>query len=67
MPCPACGDTGWVREAHADRPCDDHPDACTCGAAGMPCLVCNQPADGERPRMPRGFTPTIDRDKGTIN
>jgi hypothetical protein len=29
--------------------------------------LCNQPKDGERPRMPKGFTPMIDRDKGPIN
>jgi hypothetical protein len=45
-PCPACGDTGWVCEDHADRPWNDHPNACRCGGAGMPCLVCNQPKDG---------------------
>jgi hypothetical protein len=29
--------------------------------------MCNDPAEGERPRMPQGFRPTIDGDKGTIN
>jgi hypothetical protein len=33
----------------------------------MSCEFCNQPRDGERPRMPRGFKLTINRDKGTIN
>jgi hypothetical protein len=33
----------------------------------MPCLVCKSPKDGERPQMPQGFTPTVDRDKGPIN
>ena len=37
MPCPACGDTGWVCEAHADRPWGDHSNACQCGEPGMPC------------------------------
>jgi hypothetical protein len=67
MPSTACGDTGWVCEAHADRPWGDHPNAVTRGGAGMPCELCNQPKDGERPRMPKGFTPMIDRDKGPIN
>jgi hypothetical protein len=53
--CPACRDTGWVCEEHADRPWGDHPNACTCGGAGMPCLLCNQPKDGERPQMPKGL------------
>jgi hypothetical protein len=65
--CPACGDTGWVCEAHADRPWGDHPKACNCGGAGMPCELCNLPSLGERPRMPQGFTPTLDRDKGPLN
>jgi hypothetical protein len=66
MPCPNCGDTGWVCEAHAERPWDDHPGACQCGEPGMPCPLCDEPTDRERPRMPRGFTPTFDRDKGPI-
>ena len=57
--------TGWVCEAHADRPWNDHPNACRCGEP--PCPMCNEPADGERPRMPRGFRPTINRDKGPLN
>jgi hypothetical protein len=40
MRCPACGDTGWVCEAHADRPWGDHPNACQYGEPGMPC-TCN--------------------------
>jgi hypothetical protein len=64
MPCSACGDTGWVCEAHADWPWNDRPNACRCGEPGLPCPTCNEPAEGERPRMPQGFTPTIDRDKG---
>jgi hypothetical protein len=32
----------------------------------MPCPICNEPAEGERLRIPKGFTPTIDRDKGPI-
>jgi hypothetical protein len=38
-----------------------------CSEPGMPCPMCNEPAEGERPRMPRGFRPTIDRDEGPLN
>ncbi len=48
MKCEACDNTGWVCEAHPDRPS---------GAAAMPCLVCNQPEPGERPRLPAGLVP----------
>jgi hypothetical protein len=44
-----------------------NPDACRCSAAGMPCLACNQPKEGERPRMPADFIPHIDRDKGPVH
>lgn len=34
-------------------------DACPCGAAGMPCPLCNRPVEGETPRMPgNGLFPT---------
>jgi hypothetical protein len=41
LPCSACGDTGWVCEAHANQPWGDHPNACQCGEPGMPCPACN--------------------------
>jgi hypothetical protein len=44
-----------------------HARARRCGGAGMPCLVCNQPKDGERPRLPPDFVPQSDRDRGPIN
>jgi hypothetical protein len=28
----------------------------------MPCPACNQPADGERPRLPAGFVTDVDVD-----
>jgi MFS family permease len=42
------------------------PDGCECGA-GMPCLACNQPKEGERPRMPADFVAHLDRDKGPVH
>lgn len=42
-PCKNCDDTGWVCEAHEDRPwggVSSRADACDCGA-GSPCDVCN--------------------------
>jgi hypothetical protein len=65
MACPACGDTGWVCEAHADRPWGDHANACQCGDAGMPCEACN-PCGGidEPPAKSPIARVTIDRDKG---
>jgi hypothetical protein len=49
--CPICDDTGWVCEAHPDRPSEmfsQRADACDCGGAAMPCLICN-PSDAEQP------------------
>ena len=67
MLCPACDGMRWVCEEHTDRPWGAHPRACQCGGAGMPCLVCNQPKDDERPSMPPDFVSQLDRDKGPIN
>jgi hypothetical protein len=66
MTCKTCGDTRWVCEAHADRPWNDHPNACRCGEPGMPCPDCNEPKPGKRPAMPAGFAPRMDRDKGPV-
>jgi hypothetical protein len=38
-----------------------------CGGAGMPCPVCNEPHDGERPYMGDDFVPAVDRDKGLVH
>ena len=59
MTCSVCMETFWVCENHPAKPWDG-PDACGCGGAGMPCLVCNVPDDGERPRLPAGFVPEVD-------
>jgi hypothetical protein len=69
-PCAVCDDTGWVCEAHPDRPSDIFSkrfDACQCGGAGMPCETCNPSDKDHRPDMSRtGFLTDIDeRDRGT--
>jgi hypothetical protein len=49
-PCVVCDNTGWVCEAHPDRPAgmfSKRFDACNCGAAA-PCLICN-PCDADNP------------------
>lgn len=58
--CPRCGSTGWVCEIHMKRPWTG-PGACGCGAPGAPCGRCNDPGDGETPRMLNGFKPVIDK------
>jgi hypothetical protein len=69
-PCTICDDTGWVCEAHPDRPTgmfSKRFDACNCGGAGMPCPTCN-PSDADQPPdMSRtGMTITVDN-KGPRN
>jgi hypothetical protein len=64
LPCPACGDIGWVCEAHADRPWDDHPNACGCGEPGMPCPACN-PAGCISEPAAKISVPTIEPDART--
>jgi hypothetical protein len=61
MNCPQCEDCGWICEEHPGRPWEG-PHTCTCGAAGIPCPTCNQPAQGEMPRMPEGFRTEVDKD-----
>jgi hypothetical protein len=54
-PCVVCDDTGWVCEAHPNRPAamfSVRPDACSCNAA-MPCPVCNPSRPGTVPDMTR--------------
>jgi hypothetical protein len=54
-----------VCENHADKPwggASDREDACHCGGAGAPCLVCN-PSDREHPpNMPEGYKTIFDKD-----
>jgi hypothetical protein len=62
-PCRMCGNTGWVCEAHTDRPWSGEQ-ACGCGEPGMPCKVCN-PCGGidDPPGTSRlGFEIEIDED-----
>jgi hypothetical protein len=61
MKCPQCEDCGWVCEEHPGRSWGDSPHACQCGAAGMPCPLCNKPAPGGAPRMPEGFRTELDK------
>jgi hypothetical protein len=53
--CQVCGDTGWVCEAHADRPWTG-PNACDCGEPGMPCELCNPAGAIEEPPPKSPFT-----------
>jgi hypothetical protein len=48
MVCPTCDNTGWVCDEHCHRPWLG-PKACCCGAAGLPCLICN--GDGHVSRL----------------
>ena len=48
MRCTSCEDTGWVCETHPSKPWNG-PKACGCGAAGMPCSICN--GDGHVSRV----------------
>jgi hypothetical protein len=60
--CWQCDGSGWVCESHPERPWEGER-ACGCGAAGMPCTICN-PSDGlTPPRMPAGFVD--DKNGGT--
>ncbi len=61
MICTLCEDSGWVCEAHPQMPWEG-PDACKCGAPGMPCPWCNKPAVGKEPRLPDGFKTEVDKD-----
>jgi hypothetical protein len=60
--CIRCGGARWVCEHHPDRPWDKNlPNGCECGP-GAPCPLCNSPENGEAPRMPPDFVPTIGKD-----
>ena len=60
MRCAQCQDCGWVCEEHPGRPWAA-PRACGCGAAGLPCPICNIPEDGEEPNFHReiGISATL--------
>jgi hypothetical protein len=59
--CTQCQSTGWVCENHPDKAWDVKDGGCNCGA-GMPCPVCNNPEDWERPRLPPDFEVDVDID-----
>ena len=60
MRCLQCEGCGWICEEHPGRPWEGQH-ACPCGAAGMPCPLCNQPAEGEEPRLPDRFRTESDK------
>jgi hypothetical protein len=64
--CRRCQDARWVCENHPDEPWTPAHEA-ECGGAGMPCPVCNEPHDGERPAMGDDYVPAVDRDKGLVH
>jgi hypothetical protein len=54
MTCTCCRDTGWVCEAHDDRPWHGEG-ACGCGEPGMPCSSCNVSNEDNPPRLLPGL------------
>jgi hypothetical protein len=63
MACTICGNARWVCEDHADKPwggASDRVGACHCGAAGMPCPLCNQTVGKRPPEMPPGYRTMLD-------
>lgn len=57
VPCSNCDDTGWVCEAHPDKPWDGSPRKCGCGQPGAPCRKCNVANEDNPPRLPPDFEP----------
>lgn len=60
MKCAVCDDTGWVCEAHPDKPWSGEH-ACGCGGAGALCPRCNASDQDEAPRLPKGFRTDFDK------
>jgi hypothetical protein len=61
--CARCADTRWVCEAHPDRPWEDSPRSCCCGAPGEPCPVCNNRIDEDsEPELSEDFIVNIKRE-----
>ena len=60
--CTVCQDTFWVCESSSGDAVGVARPPAAAAAAGVPCPACNVPAEGERPRLPSGFTPTLDVD-----
>ena len=64
MKCERCEDNLWVCERHSTKPQFHN----NCGAAGMPCPDCNVSTDeDDRPELPPGTTPHVDRKNGPIH
>jgi hypothetical protein len=57
--CARCDNCRWVCEAHPDQPWLGAR-ACTCGAAGAPCPVCNQSDESAAPDLPEGFQADVE-------
>jgi hypothetical protein len=51
--CERCDSTGWVCEAHDDRPWESGATSrpCECGAPGKPCPMCNRSDPPNTSRM----------------
>ena len=59
--CQACEDCFWVCENHDDKPWNG-PNACPCGGAGMPCLLCNPCDEGRKPKDLAGSVTVFGRE-----
>jgi hypothetical protein len=65
-----CKGRRWVCERHPDQPFGpphNTADQASCGGAGTPCPICNQPELASRPDMGPDFTPDMDVDKGALH
>lgn len=56
--CQRCQGEMWVCENHMDRPWNDKPGGCMCGA-GAPCPDCNR---DDPPKLPPGTKTEMDKD-----
>ncbi|WP_213290086.1 hypothetical protein [Bradyrhizobium sp. sGM-13] len=57
--CARCDNCHWVCEEHPDQPWLGAR-ACTCGAAGAACPVCNQSDESTAPDLPEGFQADVE-------
>jgi hypothetical protein len=61
--CARCAKARWVCEAHPNRPWSNGPRACSCGAPGEPCPVCNRTNPDTVPALPEGFVVDVKNDE----